>query len=444
MKLDRRRFLSHTSAAAVSAGVAIACNATRPAPAVAKPPEPPPAPAGDLSTWEGVRASFRLAPDRIHLASMLLASHPAPVRAALDAYRRELDEDPVAALHHLGERDAAVFAAAGKYIGASPETIALTGSTTMGLGLIYTGLRVAPGDDLVCTTHGHYSTRESLRFCAERNDASVREVTLYAHGGKATVEEIVGALEKTLRPETRYVAVTYVHSSTGVKMPIAALAEVIGRANAKRDEAARILLAVDGVHGFGIENIEVPKLGCDYFIAGTHKWIFGPRGTGLIWASERGWASVAPSIPPFHGAAFGPWIKGEAPTPRVGQLFSPGGFHAFEHRWALEKAFEMHQTIGKARVQERIHALATQTKEGLAAMKHVTLYTPMSPELSSGIVCFEVAGMKPKEVVARLHDQHQIIASTTPYATSYARLSPGLMNTPEEIDETLAAIRAMT
>jgi selenocysteine lyase/cysteine desulfurase len=76
-------------------------------------------------------------------------------------------------------------------------------------------------------------------------------------------------------------------------------------------------------------------------------------------------------------------------------------------------------------------------------MKHVTLRTPMSAALSSGIVCFEVAGMKPDAVVDRLHDEHKIIVSTTPYATSYARLSPGLINTPEEIDRTLVAIRAM-
>jgi hypothetical protein len=39
--------------------------------------------------------------------------------------------------------------------------------------------------------------------------------------------------------------------------------------------------------------------------------------------------------------------------------------------------------------------------------------------------------------------QRRIIASTTPYATSYARLTPGLLNFPEEIEPALRAIRAL-
>ena len=36
-----------------------------------------------------------------------------------------------------------------------------------------------------------------------------------------------------------------------------------------------------------------------------------------------------------------------------------------------------------------------------------------------------------------------IVATTTPYATSYARLAPGLLNSTEEVDATLAAVRAL-
>ena len=76
-------------------------------------------------------------------------------------------------------------------------------------------------------------------------------------------------------------------------------------------------------------------------------------------------------------------------------MMTPGGFHSFEHRWALGEAFEFHRAIGKAKVAARIHELNRQCKEGLAAMKHVTLHTPLSDECSAGIITFEVAGMKP-------------------------------------------------
>jgi selenocysteine lyase/cysteine desulfurase len=50
--------------------------------------------------------------------------------------------------------------------------------------------------------------------------------------------------------------------------------------------------------------------------------------------------------------------------------------------------------------------------------------------------------MKPKVVVKRLLER-RIIASTTPYGVSYARLAPSLLNTPEEIEATLREIRAL-
>jgi hypothetical protein len=53
---------------------------------------------------------------------------------------------------------------------------------------------------------------------------------------------------------------------------------------------------------------------------------------------------------------------------------TPGGFHAFEHRWALTDAFRFHMEIGKAKVAARIHQLNAQRKQGVAKMPHVQLH----------------------------------------------------------------------
>jgi isopenicillin-N epimerase len=70
-------------------------------------------------------------------------------------------------------------------------------------------------------------------------------------------------------------------------------------------------------------------------------------------------------------------------------------------------------------------------------MRDVKLYTPWGSTLSAGLICFDVNGMQPKAVVKRLL-QHKIVASTTPYGISYARLAPSLVNTPNEVDATAA------
>src|SRR5438552_18792081 len=73
-------------------------------------------------------------------------------------------------------------------------------------------------------------------------------------------------------------------------------------------------------------------------------------------------------------------------------------------------------------------------------MPNIQLYTPRDENLSAGIVCFDVKGMKPEQVVKRLLDQ-RIVASTSPYRVSYARVACSVVNTPQEIDAVLRAIR---
>lgn len=66
------------------------------------------------------------------------------------------------------------------------------------------------------------------------------------------------------------------HSGTGLKLPIRAIANAITEANKGRAESDRVLLVVDGVHGLGVEDENAADMGADFFIAGTHKWMFGP------------------------------------------------------------------------------------------------------------------------------------------------------------------------
>ena len=427
MGVDRRAFLTRTGlalGAAALAGPTLRDDAQADDWARAKW-------SARLDDWGAVRDLFALSREYVQLGGLYLASHPAPVREAIEVHRRGLDENPVHYLQQNGRRlESATLRAAAAYLGAAPTDVALTDSTTMGLGLLYNGLDVRAGQDVLTTTHDFFATHEALGLKAARSGASVRQVPLYERIGTVSQDEIVERLRRAIGPTTRVVAVTWVHSSTGLKLPIRRIADVVAQANAGRDEGDRALLCVDGVHGLGVEDATMPELGADFFVAGCHKWLFGPRGTGLVWGHPRAWPAAGPTIPSF----------GDASAP--GGVMTPGGFHSFEHRWALAEAFELHRVLGKARVEARIHELARQMKEGLAAMPQVTLHTPRDETLSAGIVCFDVRGMPPQSVVARLGER-RVIATVTPYSPSHARLALGLLNSPEEVDTALAAIRAL-
>ena len=394
-----------------------------------------------LDDWQAVREQFQLSRDYIHLAGFFLASHPTPVRAAIERHRRGLDADPIGYwMEQEEKREAAVLRAAADYLVVDPTEIALTDSTTMGLGLLYGGLTLHEGQEILTTQHDHYATETSLKLRAERSGATIRQIPLYDSLKNVSRLELLDTLIKNIRPNTRLVAVTWVHSSTGLKLPIQEMARAIHQLNEARAEQDRTIFCVDGVHALGVENFRLSDVGCDFMVAGTHKWIFGPRGTGLVWGHQQAWPVANAIIPTFNSQAYDVWMKLSPPKDLPNSVYmTPGGFHSFEHRWALDEAFTFHRAIGKARVTQRIYELNQQMKQGLAKMPHVTLHTPMSQDLSSGIVCFDVEGMTPRQVIERLR-QKKIIGSVTPYATQYARLAPSLLTSTEDIELTLKEI----
>ena len=402
--------------------------------------------------WRAVRDLFPLAKDRMHFASFLFVSHPAPVAAAIEGFRRKLDADPtwIEAVAFEPNPEETPFqnvkkALAG-YVGGLPEELCMTSNTTSALAMAYHGLRIRPDQEIVTTEHDHYSHHEAIRLAALRSGASFRRVSLYDGGENARADEIVARVSRAISPKTRAVGLTWVHSSTGVKLPIAAIAEAVAKANRGRAESDRCLLIVDGVHGFANQDVDVARLGCDFFAAGAHKWLFAPRGTGFLWGRKDVWPEVRPTIPTFDPDgldAFAAWMEHKPLTTTDAANVSPGGFLAYEHLLAIPAAVELHRAIGRDRIAARIRELNGAFREGAAKLPGVTLHTPRDPELSAGINCYEVAGLQPEQVVHRLAAKN-MRTTTSPYKVTYARVACGVMNFPEEVDSVLREIRALS
>jgi selenocysteine lyase/cysteine desulfurase len=440
MDVTRRAFLA--TAGAVTAGALVPGRLLA---AVQK--HTPPSP--DVSNWAAVKALFPLAKDKANFAGFFIASHPRPVSDAITAYRRAIDENPFLQVEHrmfeseTGNALLEVCRSAAKYMGASPEEIALTQNTTTGLALVYHGLPLGTGDEILVTEHDHFSHHEAVRTAAQRAGATTRRVALYDDASKVTADDVVARIERAIKPETRVLGVTWVHSSTGVRLPIRAIAYLVAQVNAQRDAKKQLLLVVDGVHGFGCVDESPVEMGADFFSAGTHKWMFAPRGTGVVWGRADRWPLLRPVVPSFASLPlYEAWLKGETPGPTTASMITPGGFQAYEHQWAMTAAFDMHARMGRARVAARVRALNDQLKQGLAAMKPVRVITPMAADVSGGIVAFEVAGLKPDQVVAKLLEKN-VVASTSPYRVTYARLSAGLINDEQEVDAALRAVRGL-
>jgi selenocysteine lyase/cysteine desulfurase len=349
-------------------------------------------------------------------AAFVLSPHTKYLDAAIAGHREHLGRDTEDALLTRLDSEQAARDAAAAFAGGDPSQYALTDSTTMGIATMYGGLTLREGDEVLTTTHDFFATEDALRLLELRTGAMITRVDLYDDPAAATVDDMTKRLLAAVTPKTRLVALTWVHSSTGVRVPVQEIAAGL------RDD---VILCVDGVHGFAAVDVDLPDLGCDFLASGTHKWLFGPRGTGILWGSD--WEQLTELIPSFSG-------------PDGPARLTAGGYHAFEHQWAVKDAFEFQQSIGRTRVVDRTVEQASQLKDGLSGIDGLTLVTPTDPAVSAGIVCVDVAGMPPPDAVQELRARG-VVASATPYQRSYLRLGPSIDTSPDQVDQAITALQ---
>ena len=449
LRLTRRDML-RSLAAGVVAGPLLSCTADVQTDAPAEDVPPSLLLPDGRPDWAAVRDLFPLARDWNHLASFLLVSHPRPVAESIEYFRSRIDADPfwveIAALTDAeGRPFEAVKRSLAEYVGGESREVCMTSNTTSALAMLYHGLRIRSDQHILTTEHDHYSHHESIRYAATRSGCGVRYISLYDTSAAASADEMASRVAAAIEPSTRAVGITWVHSSTGVKTPVAQIAEVVALANRDRAPEDRCLLVVDGVHGFANQDVDVAALGCDFFASGTHKWLFAPRGTGFLWGREDVWPQVRPTIPSFDpggGATWAAWMERSELPPTEAAFVSPGGFVAFEHLLAIPAAVTLHQTLGRAQIASRIAELNGAFRTGASTIDRVTLHTPADPAVSGGISCFEIEGYTAVEVTQALAAR-RIRTSESPYRVSYARVSCGIMNSPEDVDSVLGAIREL-
>ncbi|MGP6462605.1 pyoverdine-tailoring periplasmic protein PvdN [Pseudomonas parakoreensis] len=382
--------------------------------------------------WTQLQQLFDQDPAYLHFSNFLITSHPKPVREAIERHRAALDNNPGLAMDwDLGvieQREENVRVWAGRYLQAEARQIALTGSTTEGLATIYGGVHVRPDQEILTTEHEHYATHTILALRSERDGTRVRKIRLFKDPYNASKAEILAAIDSAIRPETRVLGMCWVHSGSGMKLPIGEIGAIVDRHNRGRSDADRIVYVVDGVHGFGVDNLNFAQMNCDFFIAGTHKWMFGPRGTGIVCSRFAEVRYVTPIIPTFSEAT------------AFSTTMTPGGYHSFEHRWALDEAFKLHLELGKAEVEARIHALNSYLKQHLQQRPQIELVTPLSPELSAGFTFFRVKGKDSDKIAAHLMANRVVADAVHRDVGPVIRTAPGLLNDEEQIDRLLAVL----
>jgi cysteine desulfurase/selenocysteine lyase len=202
---------------------------------------------------------------------------PEVVYETLDRFARTSLANPGRAGHRMAvaaERalDAARHTLNQFFCGASPDRWVFTLNCTDGLNLAIKGV-VNPGDHVVTTDLEHNSISRPLEALKEAGIISLSRVR--SEHGYIEPDEI----KKSLRRETKLVAITHASNVLGTVQPIEAIAAIVREAGA--------LLLVDAAQTAGVVPIDLGATPIDMLAFPGHKSLYGPTGTGALYVGPR-------------------------------------------------------------------------------------------------------------------------------------------------------------
>jgi L-cysteine/cystine lyase len=349
-------------------------------------------------TFEEGRSQFPVLERQAYLNAG--SSGPLP-RAAVEAaqawFARDLAQgrSGMPYIEELAGMREQVRAGFAEVLGASPEQIALTDSTTRGCQIVIAGLGLTATDEVVTTDEEHFGLLGPLH-------ASAARVVL----ASADEDSVLAAV--TAR--TRLIAVSHVLWTTGRKLDIARLQE------------AGLPVLVDGAQSAGAIPPELE--GADYFTISAQKWLCAAEPTGGLFVREPEQLPVA--LPSFFAmTAHEPdgsytvrdgarrfdsgWISGPILAGLIASL-------ACHPDWRYERAAEM-----VARCRELLEPL-------------VELVTPAD---QSTLVVFRPSG-DPGELVRSL-DERGVIVRDIP-GHSVIRVSCGWWTSEDDLERLAEAL----
>ena len=356
---------------------------------------------------ESYRDRFPILEHTTYLINHSLGAMPIGAEVGLLRYAREWRERGVRAwAEGWWETSTAVGDQLGRIIGAAPGTMAMHQNVAVAQAIVLSCFEFEPPRNRIVYGEGEFPSVRYLYQAQRRRGAEVEIVP----DGDAVLEAID---ERTL-----LAPVSHVLFKTG---EIQAADAIVRRAH-----EVGALVALDAYQSVGSVPLDVSRLGVDFVVGGSVKWLCGGPGAGWLYVRPElaegleptftGWQAHARpfAFEPEHDYAAGAarFLTG---TPNVPALY------------AASAGYELVEEVGVERIRE--HSMRqTALLVELLERAGLEVVSPRDPARRGGTV---VVRTPEPEAVYRELDAREIVCDFRPEVG--IRLGPHFFNTDEEV-----------
>ena len=368
----------------------------------------------DEDYWSVIQNSFTVTRGIVNLNNGGVSPSPRIVTEALVRYIWQQEDATAYTMWQLLEpQSETIRTGLAEMFDCDREEIAITRNASESLEILLMGMDFKPGDEILTTTQDYPRMLTTLRQREHREGLVLKMVKIPIP--PQNLSEITAAFERGITNRTKLILVSHQVNITGQITPVKEICELA--------RARGIETIVDGAHSYAQFDFKQKDLGCDYFGTSLHKWLYAPKGTGLLYVRrekiEKLW----------------PLMAAESKQNNDIRKFEEIGTHSAAPRLAIGEALLFHQGMGGKRKEARLRYLSRYWMDRLKAVPKIRFNTSFDPNQSCAIANVNIEGVDPTAIGNYLFSKHRVF--TTPIVHEEfkgIRITPNVYTTLGELD----------
>jgi selenocysteine lyase/cysteine desulfurase len=370
--------------------------------------------ATDEDFWATIQQSFSVTRGIVNLNNGGVSPSPRMVTEAFVRYTWQQEDATAYTMWRLLEpQSETIRTGLAEIFGCDAEEIAITRNASESLEILLMGLDLKAGDEILTTTQDYPRMLTTLKQRELREGLKLNLIKVPI--APNNINDIATPFERAITPKTKLILISHQINLTGQITPVRKVCEM---ARAKGIETI-----VDGAHSFAQFDFKRDDLQCDYFGTSLHKWLYAPKGTGMLYVKKdkipKVWALMA----------------SEDKNKNDIRKFEEIGTHSAAMRLAIGEAILFHNAIGAKRKEARLRFLSRYWMDKLAKIPKVGFNTSFDEKQFCAIANFKIEGIDPVKIGNYLFDKHKIF--TTPIVHEEftgIRITPNVYTTLWELD----------